>query len=87
MDLSVSAIGNHELDKGQDDLRDRVIGPDDARNAEWDYVSANILDAETGEPAFDAYKIETINGKRVGFIGATVDLVTQGLVNPDGIAG
>jgi 5'-nucleotidase len=87
MDLSVSAIGNHELDKGQDDLRDRVIGPADQRNAEWDYVSANILDEATGEPAFDPYAIETVNGKRVAFIGATVDLVGQGLVSPDGIEG
>ncbi|WP_420368539.1 bifunctional metallophosphatase/5'-nucleotidase [Curtobacterium sp. L1-20] len=87
MDLSVSAIGNHELDKGQDDLRDRVIGPDGARNARWDYVSANILDARTGKPAFDPYTIEEISGKRVAFIGATVDLVGQGLVSPDGIAG
>ena len=48
MDLSVSAIGNHELDRGRADLQDRVIGPDDARNAQWDYVSANVLDATTG---------------------------------------
>jgi 5'-nucleotidase len=84
MDLSVSAIGNHELDKGRADLQDRVIGPDDARNARWDYVSANILDRATGEPAFDPYSIQEISGKRVGFIGATVDLT--GLVSPDGIA-
>ncbi|MBF4591007.1 bifunctional metallophosphatase/5'-nucleotidase [Curtobacterium sp. VKM Ac-1395] len=84
MDLSVSAIGNHELDKGRADLQDRVIGPDDARNAQWDYVSANILDRATGEPAFDPYSIQEISGKRVGFIGATVDLT--GLVSPDGIA-
>ncbi|WP_182047388.1 bifunctional metallophosphatase/5'-nucleotidase [Curtobacterium sp. ME26] len=89
MDLSVSAIGNHELDKGQDDLRDRVIGGqgDGVRAAQWDYVSANILDSATGEPAFDPYAIEEISGKRVAFIGATVDLVGQGLVAPDGIAG
>ncbi|MGN7191156.1 MULTISPECIES: bifunctional UDP-sugar hydrolase/5'-nucleotidase [unclassified Curtobacterium] len=87
MDLSVSAIGNHELDRGQTDLRDRVIGPDGARNAKWDYVSANILDAATGKPAFDPYAIQEISGKRVGFIGATVDLVGQGLVSPAGIAG
>jgi 5'-nucleotidase len=87
MGLSVSAIGNHELDKGQDDLRDRVIGPEGARNAQWDYVSANILDSATGKPAFDPYSIQEISGKRVGFIGATVDLVGQGLVSPDGIAG
>ncbi|WIB76773.1 bifunctional UDP-sugar hydrolase/5'-nucleotidase [Curtobacterium sp. MCPF17_002] len=87
MDLSVSAIGNHELDKGQDDLRDRVIGGPEATRAQWDYVSANILDSATGKPAFDPYAIEEISGKRVGFIGATVDLVGQGLVSPDGIAG
>ncbi|WP_022907152.1 bifunctional metallophosphatase/5'-nucleotidase, partial [Curtobacterium sp. B18] len=89
MDLSVSAIGNHELDKGQDDLRDRVIGGqgEGVRKAEWDYVSANILDKATGEPAFAPYAIEEISGKRVGFIGATVDLVGQGLVSPDGIQG
>lgn len=85
--LSVSAIGNHELDKGQDDLRDRVIGPDGARNAEWDHVSANILDSATGKPAFDPYSVQEISGKRVGFIGATIDLVGQGLVSPDGITG
>ncbi|WP_144762989.1 bifunctional UDP-sugar hydrolase/5'-nucleotidase [Curtobacterium sp. 9128] len=85
MDLSVSAIGNHELDKGAADLRDRVIGPTDARNAEWDYVSANIVDTATGQPAFQPYSIRTISGERVGFIGATVDL--EGLVSPDGIAG
>ncbi len=89
MDLSVSAIGNHELDKGQDDLRDRVIGGqgEGVRAARWDYVSANILDSSTGKPAFQPYSIQEISGKRVGFIGATVDLVGQGLVAPDGIAG
>ncbi|KQS14675.1 hypothetical protein ASG04_02200 [Curtobacterium sp. Leaf183] len=84
MDLSVSAIGNHELDRGRADLQDRVIGPDDARNAQWDYVSANVIDATTGQPAFDPYSIQQISGKRVGFIGATVDLT--GLVSPDGIS-
>ncbi|MGL3200464.1 MULTISPECIES: 5'-nucleotidase C-terminal domain-containing protein [Curtobacterium] len=89
MDLSVSAIGNHELDKGQDDLRDRVIGGQGTgvRKAEWDYVSANILDTATGKPAFQPYSIQEISGKRVGFIGATVDLIGQGLVAPDGIEG
>ncbi|QCR44222.1 bifunctional metallophosphatase/5'-nucleotidase [Curtobacterium sp. SGAir0471] len=89
MDLSVSAIGNHELDKGQDDLRDRVIGGqgEGVRAAQWDYVSANILDSATGKPAFQPYSIQEISGKRVGFIGATVDLIGQGLVAPDGIAG
>ncbi len=89
MDLSVSAIGNHELDKGQDDLRDRVIGGQGTgvRKANWDYVSANILDTATGKPAFQPYSIQEISGKRVGFIGATVDLVGQGLVAPDGIEG
>ncbi|SBN64478.1 5'-nucleotidase [Curtobacterium sp. 9128] len=84
--LSVSAIGNHELDKGQDDLRDRIIGPDDARNAKYDHVSANLVKKSDGTPAFDPYEIEEIGGVRVGFIGATTELIPE-LVSPAGIEG
>jgi 5'-nucleotidase len=84
--LTVSAIGNHELDRGQDDLRDRIIGPESDRNAKWDYISANIVDEATGEPAFDAYQVQEIGGVRVGFIGATTELLPE-LVSPAGIDG
>ncbi len=84
--LSVSAIGNHELDGGRADLRDRVIGAEGARNAQFDYVSANIVDTTTGEPAFAPYAIKEIGGKRVGFIGATTEKMPE-LVAPSGIEG
>ena len=37
MDLDVSAVGNHEFDKGLADLRDRVIAG--GANADWDYLA------------------------------------------------
>jgi len=46
MDLDVSAVGNHELDQGYDDLVDRVMAPESEANphggAQWQYVAANI---------------------------------------------
>jgi len=77
--MTVSAIGNHELDRGQDDLRDRIEPA-----ADFDYVSANIVDSATGAPAFDPYAIRTVSGVRVGFIGATTELIPE-LVSPAGI--
>src|SRR3546814_10811844 len=41
--LDASSVGNHEFDKGWGDLRDRVIGSDGARNAQWDYLGANEI--------------------------------------------
>ncbi|MFZ7086832.1 bifunctional metallophosphatase/5'-nucleotidase [Curtobacterium sp. RRHDQ10] len=84
--LAVSAIGNHELDRGQADLRDRIIGADGSRNADFDYVSANLVVSATGEPAFDAYSVKEVGGVRVGFIGATTELIPE-LVSPAGIEG
>ncbi|KQO60342.1 bifunctional metallophosphatase/5'-nucleotidase [Curtobacterium sp. Leaf261] len=84
--LAVSAIGNHELDRGQADLRDRIIGADGNRNADFDYISANLVDSATGEPAFDAFSVKEVGGVRVGFIGATTELIPE-LVSPAGIEG
>ncbi len=54
--LDVSAVGNHELDKGYDDLRNRVTAPYDPENnplggAEWRYIAANLKLKATGNPA------------------------------------
>ena len=44
--LEVSAVGNHELDQGYDDLIDRVMAPYDAvttrGGAQWQYIAANV---------------------------------------------
>ncbi|GAB2977821.1 bifunctional metallophosphatase/5'-nucleotidase [Frigoribacterium salinisoli] len=80
MGLDVSAIGNHEFDKGQDDLRERVEPA-----ADFDYLAANVVDA-SGEPAFDAYSIVERGGKKIAFIGAVTELMPE-LVSPAGIEG
>ncbi|MCU1523585.1 MAG: outer rane adhesin like protein, partial [Microbacteriaceae bacterium] len=46
--VDASAIGNHELDKGQADLDGRIIP---ATN--YPLLSANIYDRTTGQPAYD----------------------------------
>jgi len=82
MDLDVSAIGNHELDKGQDDLTGRIED-----RAQWPYVSSNIVKAGTTDPAFTPWSIVERGGVKVGFIGATTEDLIPGLVSPGGVQG
>ena len=83
--MQVSAVGNHEFDKGFADLTDRVIGPDGARNARWDYLGANVYQKGTTTPALPEYGVYTVNGVRVGVIGA-VTVETPTLVSPAGVS-
>ncbi|MET4780323.1 5'-nucleotidase C-terminal domain-containing protein [Glaciihabitans sp. UYNi722] len=78
--VDASAVGNHELDKGQADLTDRIIP---ATN--YPLLSANIYDKTIGQPAFDQYALKQVGGVTVGFIGATTD-ETPSLVSPAGVA-
>ncbi|NYI47721.1 5'-nucleotidase [Nocardioides aromaticivorans] len=88
--LDVSAVGNHELDQGYDDLVNRVMAPYDAETnplggAQWKYIAANLKVKATGDPAVPATWIKTVDGVEIGFVGAvTEDL--PALVSPDGIA-
>lgn len=88
--LDVSAVGNHELDQGYDDLVNRVMAPYDAETnplggAEWKYIAANLKVKATGNPAVPATWVKTVDGVDIGFVGAvTEDL--PALVSPDGIA-
>jgi 2',3'-cyclic-nucleotide 2'-phosphodiesterase (5'-nucleotidase family) len=81
--LDVSAVGNHEFDRGFADLTDRVMPL-----ADWEYLGANIYDRATGEPALPEYWISEISEKnksvRVGFVGAVTDELPS-LVSPAGI--
>lgn len=83
--LDASAVGNHEFDKGFDDLRDRVIGSDDARNAQWDYLGANVYDKGTTDPALPEYATFEVDGVTVAVVGAVTE-ETASLVSPAGIA-
>ena len=71
------SVGNHEFDKSYADAQriQQKLGT---------LLAANVT--KDGAPALDAYKVFTINGIRVGVIGA-VTQDTPSLVSPDGIAG
>ena len=90
MDLDVSAVGNHELDQGYDDLVDRVMAPYDATTnpqggAEWQYVAANIDEPGDADEIAPSWTKE-VGGVTVGFVGAVTEHLPE-LVSPGGIAG
>ncbi|MFC0247719.1 5'-nucleotidase C-terminal domain-containing protein [Citricoccus parietis] len=63
--LAVSAAGNHEFDKGLDDLTGRV-----ADIADFDFLAANFVDPETQEPVITDHEIFEVDGVDVAVIGA-----------------
>lgn len=76
--LETSTVGNHEFDRGIDDLGGRVT---DA--ADWNYLAANVtVDGEEMQP----YEILDVDGVKVGVVGA-VTAETPELVSPSGIEG
>ncbi|KQR11197.1 ExeM/NucH family extracellular endonuclease [Cellulomonas sp. Leaf334] len=83
LELEASAVGNHEFDKGFQDLTDRVIAG--GTNARWDYLGANVYLTGTTTPALPEYTILELEGVSVGVIGA-VTQETPSLVTPAGIA-
>ena len=92
--LDVSAVGNHEFDKGYDDLVDRVMAPYDAETnpfggAEWTYIGANVKMKDSGDDALEPTYVQTIgegdSAVEVGFIGAVTEHLPE-LVSPAGIA-
>ena len=87
--MNASAVGNHEFDKGYDDLVNRIMAPYDATTnpnggAMWKYLGANVYQHGTTTPALPEYAIFTVDGLKVGVIGA-VTAETPALVSPGGI--
>jgi len=90
MGLDVSAVGNHEFDKGFADLTERVMAPYDPvtnpyGGATWQYLGANVRYVDTGDPALPETWTVSYGDVEVGFIGAVTD-ETPSLVSPDGVA-
>lgn len=88
-DLEVSAVGNHEFDQGYDDLVNRVMAPYDATTnpyggATWQYLGANVK-LKDGSNALAPSWTKTMNGVKVGFVGAVTEHLPE-LVSPGGIA-
>ncbi|WP_199044090.1 bifunctional metallophosphatase/5'-nucleotidase [Glycomyces salinus] len=87
MGVEVSSVGNHEFDKGIDDLQRHIEGENDYAGADFPYLGANVVDEETGEPVLDPYWIKKFRGGvKVGFIGMTLE-GTGDIVAKSGIEG
>lgn len=76
--LDASAVGNHEFDRGFDDIK--------SRNTKFEHLGANVVKKGTDEPAFPAYTTYDVNGVKVAVIGV-VTTDTKTLVSPSGIKG
>lgn len=81
--LDVGAVGNHEFDAGFADLKDRVTPGLGGSHLS---LGANVYLKGTKTPALDEYRVETVDGVRIAFIG-TVTEQTAAMVTPTGIAG
>lgn len=80
--VDASSIGNHELDRGFDDLNDRVIP-----RAGFPYLAANVYrGAEPAPGRLEESTVLTVGGVRIGVVGA-VTVETPSLVSPAGIRG
>ncbi|KAA8828803.1 bifunctional metallophosphatase/5'-nucleotidase [Bifidobacterium tissieri] len=66
--LTISAMGNHELDRGIDDFNDRVAAPSNG----IDWLAANVERTERFSNLRD-YTMRTVNGTRIAFVGAVTD--------------
>lgn len=87
--LDVSVVGNHEFDKGFDDLAGRVTDSYAKATGEagGDFtLGANVYKAGTKTPALKEYAIREVDGLSVGFIGTVTEDVPS-LVSPSGISG
>ena len=88
--LEVSAVGNHEFDKGYDDLVNRVMAQYDAETnprggAEWKYLGANVKFKSDGSDALEGTWIKDMDGVQVGFVGTVTEHLHE-LVSPGGIS-
>ena len=79
MGLVASATGNHEFDKGADDLTGRVED-----RADFPILGANVY--RNGSRLLDPYVVTTIAGVQVGFVGVVTEQ-TASLVSRAGIQG
>lgn len=78
--LEVSAVGNHEFDRGFADLTDRVIP-----RGGFPQLGANVYLRGTQTPALEESWVTELDGVRVGFVGVVTE-TTASIVSPDGIA-
>ncbi|AOM41195.1 bifunctional metallophosphatase/5'-nucleotidase [Xenorhabdus hominickii] len=94
--LEATSVGNHEFDKGKEELLRKqnggchpvtgCQGPTPFKGADFQYLSANVTVNETGKTLFPEYVIKEFEGIPVAFIGLTLE-GTPAIVTPQGTAG
>lgn len=71
--LAISAVGNHEFDRGVADFNNRIADPSNG----IDWLCANTSAANKSSDGLLSHvrdsTIRTVNGKRIGFVGALTD--------------
>jgi 5'-nucleotidase len=96
MGLEVSAVGNHEFDKGAAELlrmqrggchpTEGCKGPTPFKGAKYQYLAASTEVVADGKTLLPPYVIKTFEGIPVAFIGLTLK-ATPSMVVPSGVAG
>ena len=98
MNLVVTSVGNHEFDRGREELlrmqkggchrSDGCQDGDGFAGATFQYLSANVVEraGQKSAPLFPATAIRTIAGVKIGFIGETLRS-TPRIVTPTGVRG
>lgn len=81
--LELSSVGNHEFDEGLAELQrlqnggchpqGGCTGPARFAGAGFQYLAANVIDTNSGQPIFPGHAIRSFDGIRVGFIGVTLE--------------
>ena len=100
--LDINALGNHEFDRGVGHLMRLANGGCQAQptanrqtcagingrffGARFSFLAANVLYRENEQPIVPPTWIKSIDGVRIGFIGA-VTRATPDIVVPSGVAG
>lgn len=94
--LDYNAVGNHEFDEGAAELVrmqeggchpvDGCLDGDPFEGANFQFLSANVVQEKNGKTLFPAYKIRSFAGAKIAFIGMTLE-GTPTIVTPSGVAG
>jgi 5'-nucleotidase len=94
--LSVTTIGNHELDEGIDELLRMKKGgchPKDGckldptfAGAKFEMLGANMTSTAGGTAPLPAYVIRDVGGVKIAFVGMPLE-ATPHSVTPEGVAG
>jgi 5'-nucleotidase len=94
--LDVSGVGNHEFDEGVTELLrlqnggchpvDGCYFPEEFAGADYQWLSANVVETATGTTPLPEYWIKDVSGVKVAFIGMTLE-GTDALVSAAGIVG